>query len=63
MDPVIVFSFAKKECEQNAVGLKAMDLTDDDEKETIEQIFVSAMDALSAEDRALPQVAAMLPLL
>ncbi|KAG6412686.1 hypothetical protein SASPL_125370 [Salvia splendens] len=40
-----------------------MDLSDDDEKVNIETIFWSAMDMLSDDDKKLPQVSNMLPLL
>ncbi|PPR89875.1 hypothetical protein GOBAR_AA30806 [Gossypium barbadense] len=59
-DPVIIFSFSKRECEFLAMQ---MDLNDDDEKGNIETIFWSAMDMLSDDDKKLPQVSNMLPLL
>ncbi|KAK9287297.1 hypothetical protein L1049_015710 [Liquidambar formosana] len=40
-----------------------MDLNEDDEKVNIETIFWSAMDMLSDDDKKLPQVSNMLPLL
>ena len=40
-----------------------MDLNGDDEKVNIETIFWSAMDLLSDDDKKLPQVSNMLPLL
>jgi len=40
-----------------------MDLNEDDEKANIETIFWSAMDLLSDDDKKLPQVSNMLPLL
>mmetsp|Transcript_95215 Transcript_95215/g.308313 ORF Transcript_95215/g.308313 Transcript_95215/m.308313 type:complete len:1047 (-) Transcript_95215:81-3221(-) len=61
--PVIVFSFSRKECESNAVALKKMDVTDDDEKKLIDEVFHNAIMTLSDEDRELPQVQSMLPLL
>lgn len=62
-DPVIVFSFSKKECEFLAMQMAKMDLNEDDEKVNIETIFWSAMDILSDDDKKLPQVLNMLPLL
>lgn len=38
-DPLIVFSFSKKECEQLALSLNALDLTSDDEKQLVEGIY------------------------
>mmetsp|Transcript_95298 Transcript_95298/g.208402 ORF Transcript_95298/g.208402 Transcript_95298/m.208402 type:complete len:1043 (+) Transcript_95298:202-3330(+) len=61
--PVIVFSFSRKECEGQAVTLKKLDVTDDDEKKLIDEVFQNAIMTLSDEDRELPQVQSMLPLL
>uniref|UniRef100_A0A7S2Q2C1 Superkiller viralicidic activity 2-like 2 n=1 Tax=Zooxanthella nutricula TaxID=1333877 RepID=A0A7S2Q2C1_9DINO len=61
--PVIVFSFSRKECEANAVALKKLDVTDDEEKKLIDEVFNNAIMTLSDEDRELPQVQSMLPLL
>ncbi|XP_057976386.1 DExH-box ATP-dependent RNA helicase DExH9 isoform X2 [Malania oleifera] len=62
-DPVILFSFSKRECESLAMQMAKMDLNEDDEKVNIETIFWSAMDMLSDDDKKLPQVSNMLPLL
>lgn len=62
-DPVICFSFSKRECEFLAMQMAKMDLNNDDEKVNIETIFWSAMDMLSDDDKKLPQVSSMLPLL
>ncbi|CAD6340615.1 unnamed protein product [Miscanthus lutarioriparius] len=62
-DPVILFSFSKRECEFLAMQMAKMDLNEDDEKANIETIFWSAMDMLSDDDKKLPQVSNMLPLL
>ncbi|KAK9123316.1 hypothetical protein Sjap_012918 [Stephania japonica] len=62
-DPVILFSFSKKECEFLALQMAKMDLNGDDEKANVETIFWSAMDILSDDDKKLPQVSNMLPLL
>ncbi|XP_057436615.1 DExH-box ATP-dependent RNA helicase DExH9 [Lotus japonicus] len=62
-DPVILFSFSKRECEFLAMQMAKMDLNGDDEKDNIEKIFWSAMDMLSDDDKKLPQVSNMLPLL
>ncbi|KAL5703430.1 RNA helicase [Ranunculus cassubicifolius] len=62
-DPVIIFSFSKRECEFLAMQMAKMDLNDENEKVNIETIFWSAMDILSDDDKKLPQVLNMLPLL
>ncbi|KAJ1383224.1 rRNA-processing arch domain [Sesbania bispinosa] len=56
-------SFSKRECEFLAMQMAKMDLNGDDEKDNIEKIFWSAMDMLSDDDKKLPQVSNMLPLL
>ncbi|KAG9439082.1 hypothetical protein H6P81_019247 [Aristolochia fimbriata] len=62
-DPVILLSFSKRECEFLAMQMAKMDLSDDVEKDNIEKIFWSALDLLSEDDKKLPQVSNMLPLL
>ena len=46
-DPVIVFSFSKKECEKLALSMVTLDLTDKDEKLLVTSIFKSAVECLS----------------
>jgi ATP-dependent RNA helicase DOB1 len=62
-DPVIVFSFSKRECENNALAIAKLDFTTEDEKKLIEHVFLNAIDSLSEDDKALPQIDAILPLL
>ncbi|GJN20019.1 hypothetical protein PR202_gb07342 [Eleusine coracana subsp. coracana] len=54
-DPVILFSFSKRECELLAMQMAKMDLNSDDEKANTELIFWSALDLLSDDDKKLPQ--------
>ncbi|CBZ51558.1 DEAD/DEAH box helicase family protein, related [Neospora caninum Liverpool] len=71
--PVIIFCFSKRECEANATALLGgnsagrgsgnVDLTTDEEKQLIEEIFNNALETLEEEDRNLPQVKSILPLL
>ncbi|KAL7549557.1 hypothetical protein ACHAWF_012826 [Thalassiosira exigua] len=98
LDPVIVFSFSKKDCEKYALELKREDYTDEVEKDLISQrvgslvgaamnawvlamvcelvasgwgcllwslsqVYSNAVESLSEDDRKLPQVEALLPLL
>lgn len=63
LNPVIVFSFSKKDCEKYALELKREDYTDEIEKDLISQVFSNAIESLSEDDRKLPQVEALLPLL
>ena len=86
-DPVIVFSFSKKECEKLALSMVTLDLTDKDEKTLVNSIFTSAVECLTPvgsqiselsmhsilmslnfglllqEDRKVPQLSAILPML
>lgn len=61
--PVIVFAFSKMEVEQNALLLDKANLTDDEEKMSIQEIFSNAINTLSEKDRNLPQIESVLPLL
>jgi ATP-dependent RNA helicase DOB1 len=63
LNPVIIFSFSKKDCEKYALALHDEDYTDDVEKDLIGQVYKNAMESLAADDRQLPQVEALLPLL
>ena len=63
LNPVIVFSFSKKDCERYAIELHKEDYTDEVEKDLISQVYTSAIESLSEDDRQLPQVVALLPLL
>ena len=61
--PVIVFAFSKKECESLALQMTKMDFNDEDEKALVESVFTNAIDSLSDDDKKLPQVESILPLL
>ncbi|ANQ09208.1 ATP-dependent RNA helicase [Plasmodium coatneyi] len=61
--PLIIFAFSKKECEINATTMHKVDLTDDTEKEVIKELYENAIQILADDDRALPQVQFILPLL
>uniref|UniRef100_A0A8C4GRT9 Exosome RNA helicase MTR4 n=1 Tax=Dicentrarchus labrax TaxID=13489 RepID=A0A8C4GRT9_DICLA len=61
--PVIIFSFSKKECEAYALQVSKLDFNRDDEKRLVEEVFNNAVDCLSDEDKKLPQVEHVLPLL
>jgi ATP-dependent RNA helicase DOB1 len=63
LDPAIVFSFSKKECEAFAQQMSKMSLNSEEHSKLVEQVFNNAMDSLADEDRSLPQVDAMLPYL
>jgi ATP-dependent RNA helicase DOB1 len=62
-NPVIVFSFSKRECENYALSMSQLAFNDDSEKAMVSKVFNSAIEMLSEEDRALPQIQHILPLL
>ncbi|KAA8574302.1 hypothetical protein EYC84_005793 [Monilinia fructicola] len=62
-NPVIVFSFSKRECEAYALQMSSMAFNDQSEKDMVSKVFESAIESLSEEDRTLPQIQHILPLL
>lgn len=61
--PVIIFSFSRRECEQHAMSMSKLDFNAQEEKDVVEQVFRNAILCLSEEDRSLPAIELMLPLL
>ncbi|XP_072388275.1 exosome RNA helicase MTR4 [Diabrotica undecimpunctata] len=61
--PVIVFSFSKKDCELYAMQMTKLDFNTTAEKQLVDEVFNNAMDVLSDDDKQLPQVENLLPLL
>ncbi|KAG1151450.1 hypothetical protein G6F37_003440 [Rhizopus arrhizus] len=61
--PVIVFSFSKKECEANALLMSKLDFNDENERDMVSQVFTNAISGLNEDDRQLPQIQQLLPLL
>lgn len=61
--PVIVFSFSKRECESNAMQVSKLDFNLEEEKKLVSAVFNNAIESLSEEDRTLPQIEGILPLL
>ncbi|KAI9729848.1 MAG: ATP-dependent RNA helicase mtr4 [Cirrosporium novae-zelandiae] len=62
-NPVIVFSFSKRECEAYALQMASLTFNDDSEKAMVKNVFNNAIEMLSEEDRTLPQIQHILPLL
>lgn len=62
-DPVICFAFSKKDCESHALEVSKVDFTSPEEKNVIADVFSNAIDSLSEDDKKLPQVIDILPLL
>lgn len=61
--PVIVFAFSKRETENLATGLAKLDFNTDEEKNMVDEVFSNAISGLSEDDRKLPQIEQLLPLL
>ncbi|KAI5710130.1 hypothetical protein M8J75_005924 [Diaphorina citri] len=61
--PVIVFSFSKKDCEIYAMQMAKLNFNETEEVKLVDDVFSNAMDVLSEEDRKLPQIENILPLL
>ncbi|KAH9588600.1 DEAD/DEAH box helicase domain [Trypanosoma melophagium] len=63
MYPIIVFSFAKAECERNALALSKLNFNNTEEDALVTEVFNNAMECLAEEDRKLPAIEHLLPLL
>jgi ATP-dependent RNA helicase DOB1 len=62
-NPVIVFSFSKRDCEALALQMVKLEFNTSDEADMVEKIFTNAITGLSDEDQKLPQIVMLLPLL
>jgi len=62
-NPVIAFAFSKRECEALALTMSKFEFTSTEEQELVTNIFSNAINNLSTEDRQLPQISHLLPLL
>ena len=58
-----MFSFSRKECEAFGLQMAKLDLTGEEEKKLVDEVFANAVSSLSDEDKKLPQVEHILPLL
>ena len=56
LQPVIIFSFSRRDCEAYALQMSKLDFNSAREKELVEEVFTNAIDCLSEEDKQLPQV-------
>ncbi|RIA97496.1 rRNA-processing arch domain-containing protein [Glomus cerebriforme] len=61
--PAIIFSFGKRECENNALQMGKVTLNNEDEQGLVQQVFNNAIETLSEEDRNLPQIEHLIPFL
>lgn len=63
LNPVIIFAFSKRECESLAMQMSKLDFNTPEEASTVGQVFENAISGLSEDDRKLPQIELILPLL
>lgn len=62
-NPVIVFSFSKRECESLALKMAKLDFNNSDEHDMVEKVFTNAIGQLSPPDQELQQIKTIYPLL
>ncbi|KAI9570876.1 rRNA-processing arch domain-containing protein [Boletus coccyginus] len=62
-NPVIVFAFSKRECEALALIMSKFEFNSNDEQELVTTVFQNSIENLSPDDRSLPQITNLLPLL
>lgn len=62
-NPVIVFSFSKRDCESLALKMSKLDFNNDEERAALLKIFDNAISLLPEADKELPQIKNILPLL
>ncbi len=62
-NPVIVFAFSKRECEALALQMSKLEFNTDEERDMVASVFNNAVGNLSEDDRQLPQIEHILPLL
>ncbi|GAA5965554.1 hypothetical protein JCM8115_001572 [Rhodotorula mucilaginosa] len=62
-NPVIVFAFSKRECEGLALQMSKLEFNSDEERDMVQTVFTNAISGLSEDDRQLPQIEHILPLL
>lgn len=62
-NPVIVFAFSKRECESLALQMAKLEFNTDEEREIVANVFENAISGLADDDKGLPQIEHILPLL
>nr|WCZ58335.1 exosome RNA helicase MTR4 [Paratrimastix eleionoma] len=61
--PVIAFCFSKRDVEKRALSMSKLDFNTEEEKALVDSVFTNAIDSLSDDDKSLPQIQHLLPLL
>ncbi|GMM50196.1 ATP-dependent RNA helicase [Starmerella bacillaris] len=62
-NPVIVFSFSKRECETLALKMSKLDFNTPEEHDMVSKVFRNAIDQLAPADQQLQQIQSIYPLL
>ncbi|KAI0674209.1 antiviral helicase [Trametes maxima] len=62
-NPVIIFAFSKRECEALALNMSKVEFNSANDQDLVANIFNNAIENLAPDDRQLPQIANLLPLL
>ena len=62
-NPVIVFAFSKRECENLALQMSKLEFNSEQERDMVAKVFNNAISNLNEEDKELPQIQQILPLL
>ena len=62
-NPVIVFSFSKSMCEAYALQMSNLTFNEESEKAMVKKVFDNALEMLTEDDKSLPQIQNLLPLL
>ena len=63
LDPCIIFSFSKEQCDTLSSNISIIDLTTPEEKKLIEKIFLNAISTLSTSDQKIPQITKLYPII
>lgn len=64
LEPVIVFSFSRRDCEQHArMTARGVSFNSDEEAAEVEEVFSAAVQCLAEEDRQLSPITSLLPML
>eukprot|EP01083_Nonionella_stella_P263528 895114_1 len=61
--PIICFCFSRRETEARALELSKLGCNNEEEAALVEEIYTNALESLTEEDRQIPQLQLLLPLL
>lgn len=63
LNPVIIFAFSKRECEALAMQMSKLEFNSEEQSAMVQEVFDNAISGLSEDDKKLPQIELILPLL